>query len=131
MALLPNVFVPDEVKSDVMPAGWIEAELIKSEIKATKDKKGKYIACHFKIVEDGDYLGKMAFTNLNIINASDIAVKIAQQDLKGICDAVGFEGELEDTEDLHNIPLMIKLTVKEETANWPAKNEIKGYKAVE
>jgi hypothetical protein len=130
MALLPNVFVPEDVKSDfeVMPAGWIEAEIIKSEIKTTNDKEGKYIALTFKITEEGDHLGRLVFTNLNIVNKSDIAVKIAQSDLKAICTAVDFSGELEDTVDLHNIPMLIKLSVKAETAQWPAKNEIKGFK---
>lgn len=132
MALLPNVFVPEDVKSDfdTIPAGWIEAEIVKSEIKSTKDNKGKYIALTFKVTEEGDFTGRMIFTNLNIVNASEIAVKIAQTDLKNICNAIDFEGELEDTVDLHNQPMLIKLSVKPETSQWPEKNEIKGFKAV-
>ena len=69
------------------------------------------------------------FTNLNIVNSNETAVKIAHSDLKAICEAVGHKGELEDTVDLHNIQLMIKVSYKPETPDWPAKNEIKGYKA--
>jgi hypothetical protein len=133
MALLPNVFVPDEAEdSSFAPidAGWYEAEIIKSEIKSTKDKKGKYIALTFKVVA-GEKEGRLIFTNLNIVNASEIAVKIAQSDLKAICGAVGHDDELEDTEDLHNIPMEIKVTVKAETSQWPAKNEIKSFRAID
>lgn len=133
MALLPDVFVPDEAEDDPfapIPAVWYEADIIKSELKTTKDKKGKYISLHFKIAE-GAHKGRLVFTNLNIVNASDVAVKIARSDLKKICGACGITGELEDTVDLHNITIGIKLSIKPESSQWPAKNEIKNFCAVE
>lgn len=135
MALLPSVFVPEETEDmefKPLKAGWYPAELVKSELKSTKDKKGKYLSFQFKVTEDANdesSEGRFVFTNLNIVNANETAVKIAHSDLKAICEAVGHEGELEDTVDLHNIPLMIKVSYKPETPDWPAKNEIKGYKA--
>jgi hypothetical protein len=129
MALLPEVFQPDEAEDDPfapLDAGWYEAEIVKSELKVTRDKKGKYISLQFKVVE-GDSKGRMVFTNLNIVNASETAVRIARSDLKKICGACSFEGDLEDTTDLHNIVIGIKLTVKPETSQWPAKNEIKNF----
>lgn len=138
MALLPNVFVPEDAESmefEVLPAGWYVAEIVKSELKSTRDKSGKYIALKFRIVEDNfiDDIevkseGRFVFTNLNIVNNSEMAVKLAYSDLKSICAATGIVGELEDTTDLHNIEHRIKLVVKAETSEWPAKNEIKGYK---
>lgn len=132
MALLPDVFVPEEADSDPfapIAADWYEAEIIKSELKTTKDKTGKYLSLCFKVLE-GDHEGRMIFTNLNIVNKSDVAVKIARADLKAICEAIGHSGELEDSEDLHNIPLAMKVSVKPETSQWPAKNELKAFKAV-
>lgn len=135
MALLPSVFVPEETEDmefKPLKAGWYPAELVKSELKTTKDKKGKYLSFQFKVTEDANdesSEGRFVFTNLNIVNANETAVKIAHSDLKAICEAVGHEGELEDTVDLHNIPLMIKVSYKPETPDWPAKNEIKGFKA--
>ena len=135
MALLPSVFIPEEnedMEFKPLKGGWYPAELVKSELKTTKDKKGKYLSFQFKIIEDANdekSEGRFVFTNLNIVNKNETAVKIAHSDLKAICEAVGHEGELEDTVDLHNIPLMIKLSVKPETPQWPAKNEIKGFKA--
>lgn len=141
MALLPNVFVPEEAESmefEVLPGGWYPAELVKSELKTTKDKTGKYLAFKFKITDDveinGEEVkssGRFVFTNLNIVNKNETAVKIAMSDLKAICESVGFEGELEDTTDLHDQEMYIKLTVKPETSEWPAKNEIKGYKSID
>lgn len=135
MALLPSVFVPEETEDmefKPLKAGWYPAELVKSELKSTKDKKGKYLSFQFKVTEDANdesSEGRFVFTNLNIVNSNETAVKIAHSDLKAICEAVGHKGELEDTVDLHNIPLMIKVSYKPETPDWPAKNEIKGFKA--
>jgi len=133
MAQLPNVFIPEEADDNPfapIDADWYLADIVKSEVKSTKDGKGKYIAFTFRIdTEEEKGGGKQVYTNLNIVNANETAVKIARSNLKEICTAVGHEGELEDTEDLHNITMAIKLSVKPETAQWPAKNEIKAYRA--
>ena len=135
MALLPSVFVPEEAEDmqfTVIKSGWYPAELVKSTLKDTRNKDGKYLEFQFKIIEDANdekSEGRFVFANLNIVNKNETAVKIAHSDLKAICEAVGFEGDLEDTVDLHNIPLMINVKLKPETPDWPAKNEIKGYKA--
>lgn len=135
MALLPSVFVPEEAEDmqfTVLKSGWYPAELVKSTLKDTRNKDGKYLEFQFKIIEDANdekSEGRFVFANLNIVNKNETAVKIAHSDLKAICEAVGFEGDLEDTVDLHNIPLLINVKLKPETPDWPAKNEIKGYKA--
>lgn len=132
MAMLPDVFTPETAEANPfapIPADWYEAEIVKSELKITKDKTGKYISLTFKILE-GERTNRLIYANLNIVNKSEVAVKIARADLKAICEAVGHQGDLEDTEDLHNSPMAIKVSVKPETSQWPAKNEIKGYKAV-
>jgi hypothetical protein len=131
MAILPDVFTPDEATSDPftpLPADWYEAEILSSEVKSTKAKDGKYISLKFVILE-GEFKDRFVFTNLNIVNKSDVAVRIAQSDLKKICDACGVDS-LEDTEDLHNVPMQIKLSVKPETSQWPAKNEVKDFRGL-
>lgn len=140
MALLPQVFVPEEAESmefAVLPAGWYPAEIVKSELKDTKLKDGKYIALKFRVLDnivvDGEEVqseGRFVFTNLNIVNKNETAVKLARSDLKKICAAVGHDGDLEDTTDLHNIDMMIKVSVKPETSEWPAKNEIKDFMSI-
>lgn len=133
MALLPDVFKPDEADDDPfapIEAGWYEAQITKSELKDTNDKTGKYLSLCFKVLE-GEHQNRMIFTNLNIVNKSDVAVKIARSDLKKICTACDITDELEDSADLHNIPMGIKVSIKEATAQWPAKNEIKDYCGVD
>lgn len=135
MALLPNVFVPEEAEDvtfSPLRTGWYLAEIVKSTVRDTKDKGGKYLELQFKILEDDNdenSKGRFVFTNLNIVNKNQDTVKFAYSDLKKICKAVGHQGELEDTTDIHNIPFLIKLVIKPETTEWPAKNEVKDYKA--
>jgi hypothetical protein len=141
MALLPNAFKPSEASDnvfEVLKGGWYKAAITKSEVKKTADKTGKYIALKF-VIEDEDNKsndGRIVFTNLNTVNKNPVAVKIAERDLKSICKACDLpiddpEFELEDTEDLHGITMWIKLSVKEETSQWPAKNEIKAYRHID
>lgn len=135
MATLPSVFNTndhDEMgEFTPIPAGIYEAEIVKSELKDTRDKTGKYLSLQFKVLDedtdDAKVNGRLIFKNLNLVNKNQQAVEIAQRELKSICVACGVEGELEDSVDLHNIPMGIKVVVKEATADWPAGNDIKKY----
>lgn len=133
MAMLPSVFNTDDHDAmsgfEPIEAGVYLAEIVKTQLKDTKDKTGKYLSVQFKILDDEKYKGRFVFTNLNLVNKNPQAVEIAQRELKSICEAVGFEGELEDSEDLHDTPLGIKVTIKEATSKWPAGNEVKRYYA--
>lgn len=131
MAKLPSVFNSSEHDSsgfEPIPAGVYVAEIVKSELKTTKDGTGKYINFQFKVI-DGDNTGRFIFAMLNIVNKNQMAVDIANRELKSIVVACGLgdDYELEDTEDLHGIPMGIRVNIQEATPQWPAKNVIKGY----
>lgn len=132
MAELPSVF--DAKNSEKMgdfepvPAGWYIAEVVKSEMKNTAAKTGKYLNLQFKILEPEAYEGKVFFVLMNLVNPNPIAVEIAQKELASICSAVGID-ELEDSVDLHDTPMGVRLTVNAGDANWPPKNVAKAYKA--
>ena len=133
MAMLPNVFQAekhDKMGFSVLPAGWYPAEITKSEIKDNRAGTGKILKLQFKIIDHEEYKGRMVFANLNIIHQNQVAVEIAEKELATICEACGV-GEVEDTDELHDIPLGIKLSIRPETAQWPETNEIKGYCDVE
>ena len=131
MAQLPNVFKASEHEKmssnfEPLPAGWYLAEIVKSEILETKAKNGnKYIKLRFKII-DGKFENRLVFNNLNIINSNSIAEEIAKKELATISE-ICEEDEIDDTDQLHNIPMGIRLTIREATASYPASNEIKEY----
>lgn len=133
MPMLPSVFNTDDHDEmgefTPIPEGYYTAEIVKSELKDTRAKDGKYLSLQFKIIgdDDSDEDGRLIFKNLNLVNKNQQAVEIAQRELKSICVACDFQGELEDSVDLHNIPIGVKVVVKEATPEWPASNDIKKY----
>lgn len=130
MAMLPqkaNTPENNESLGDmVMPAGDYLSHIIKSEFKQTKSKNGHYLALQWKVL-DGPGKGRMLFSKLNLDNPSTMAVELATKELNSICQAANKVG-VEDSAELHNIPIVLVVIKKDADDNWPASNEIKGYK---
>lgn len=130
MAALDGVFDARTVEPNAglkpVPVGKYKAIIRKSEKKANSAKTGHYIEMVFEIVE-GDSRGKRVYARLNLWNPNNTAVEIARGELSAICHATGVMN-LSDTQQLHNIPLMIKVSVKERNdKKGEYTNEIDGY----
>jgi hypothetical protein len=130
MAQLPSVFKADKDSKmgfAPIPAGWYIAEITKSEYKQTAAKTGHYLTCQFKIIAPEEYKGKMVFNLLNLDNPNQTAVEIANKEMDVMCNACEVD-EIEDSTELHGIPMGIRVAVDPGDANWPPKNVIKDYK---
>ena len=112
-----------------IPAGWYTAIISSSEMKATRDGYGEYLSLTLQVIE-GQYENRLVFARLNLKNANEKAVDIARKDLAAICRAVGVMSP-QGSEQLHDIPLMIKVKVRPASGDYEASNDIGGYKAVE
>lgn len=110
---------------DPIPAGVYPAKVVESELKNTSAGTGKYIKLKFQILQ-GEFKGRYIWTNLNIINPSPVAVEIAQKELATLCRAVG-KGVIQDTQELHGIPIDMKVKIKPAKGDYPAGNEPCGY----
>jgi len=108
-----------------LPSGKYNAQIVKSEYKETKKKDGHYLSLQLKIL-DGTYKDRVLFENLNLDNPNPVAVEIANKALNSICQACGAVG-VEDSEELHGIPMMIKVRLKPKTATQPPSNDILFY----
>lgn len=130
MSKLPSVFNSKDhggrMGFSTIPAGWYKAQITKSELKPTKAKDGKYLQLMEKVIE-GQHKGSVIFTRLNLINKSDIAVNIAQNELATICDACG-KNKVEDSEELHGIAHWIQVIIEEGAGDMPDQNRIKMYR---
>ena len=111
-----------------VPAGVYTAQITKSEVKDTRGGDGKYLNLTFTILE-GDYVNRTVWARLNIVNANQTTVEIANKALATICECCNIDA-LEDTEQLHNSPMEINVIVKEATAQYPAQNDVRGYTAL-
>ena len=132
MATLPLKYNTPENKEgldDYTPiaAGSYIAAVTKSTYKETKAKTGHYLQLIFKII-DGKNKGRMIFENLNLDNPNPIAVEIANKTLNSICQACNLVG-VEDSTELHDIPVEITVKVTPATAMQPASNSITAFKA--
>lgn len=129
MARLLNSFNASESEKlgsfTAIPAGTYLAQIIKSELKPTKTGDGSYLQLVYQILE-GDHVNRQIFARLNLQNANVQTVEIAQKTLATIAECCGVD-IVEDSEQLHNIPMYINVVVKPQQAQYPEQNDIKGF----
>lgn len=109
-----------------MPPGEATACITSSKYMETKKKNGHYLQLKWKIME-GEHKGRILFDNLNLDNPNPVAVEIANKALNSICQAAGKVG-VQDSEELHGVPILVKWKVNPADAQNPASNSISGYK---
>jgi hypothetical protein len=132
MANLGMNFNPSEHESvdlSAMPDGEYQAMIVDSEIKATRDNSNQYLALTFQITE-GPFEGRFVWHNLNLWSHNDTAKRISQGQLTAICEAIGYNGIVNDSEVLHNRIMAIKVKYVPPKGDFKEKNEIKSFKAL-
>ena len=112
---------------DVLPAGKYLCIAIASELKPTKNGAGEYLQITFEVL-DGQCKGRKIFERLNIRNSNKTAEDIAQRALSALCHAVGVI-ELDDSDQLHNIPVTLDVAIDPAKGEYSASNKVKGYTA--
>ena len=112
----------------VVPAGEYNSQIVKSEVVKTKAGTGTLLKLQFKII-DGKFKGRIVFGQYNIENPNEQAVQISRKQMKTLCDAIGKPDGVEDSNEMHNIPLAIKVGVKPAQGVYAEQNEIKFYSA--
>ncbi len=110
---------------DPVPAGKYTAVITASEMKPTKKGTGQYLELTFQIIE-GEHKGRNLWARLNLDNPDATAVKIARAELSAICRAVGVLAP-QDSVELHNLPLTVKVGVKNRDDTGEPTNVIRGY----
>lgn len=113
---------------DVVPAGWYQASIVSAEVKDTKSGTGQYINVRYQITGP-EHSGRNVFGMINIRNANPKAESIGHQQLGELMRAIGLD-DLEDTDQLTNAQMAIKVTVSE-SEQYGNRNEVRGWKAVE
>lgn len=108
-----------------IPADKYLAVITDSEMKPTKSGNGHYLELTFQVIE-GPYKNRLLWSRLNLDNPNELAVQIAQGELSAICRAVGVM-QPKDSIELHNLPLVVTVKLKNREDNGEIVNEIKGY----
>jgi hypothetical protein len=110
---------------DPIPNGEYLAVITDSAQKDTRSNTGWYLALTFTIIE-GEHEGRKLWSNLNLSNPNDQAVEIAQRELATICRAIDVTAP-KDSEELHDKPLLIKVTTEKRKDTGELTNRIKAY----
>jgi hypothetical protein len=106
---------------EALPAGSYLAHIIESEVKDTKAGTGERLNLTWEII-DGPHEKRRVWQGINIKNQSVKAQEIGQGELSAILRAMG-SGPIEDSEDMHFKPVIIRLKV-EKDQNGNLKNEV-------
>jgi hypothetical protein len=112
---------------DLLPAGWYTAIITDAELKDTKAGTGKYIKVRYDITGPSSQ-GRCVFGNFNIQNPNPKAEEIGRQQLGDLMRALGLAA-VNDTEQLLNGHLTIKIDVRPGSGDYGPQNEVKGWKS--
>ena len=134
MALLEQEITLDELPEsggyDLLPAGWYTASITETDVKDTKDGRGKYIKVRYDITGP-THQGRVVFGNLNIQNPSSEAERIGRQQFGDLLRSLGMD-RIQDTDQLVGGALQVKVAVrKDKTGQYEDQNDIRGFKALE
>jgi len=112
---------------DLLPAGWYTAIITEAELKDTKAGTGQYIKCRYDITGPTGQ-GRVVFGNFNIKNQNVKAEEIGRQQLGDLMRALGLSA-VNDTDQLVNGHLSIKIDVRPASGEYGAQNEVKGWRS--
>lgn len=127
MARLNDAFdatgIDPAVAYEILPAGKYRAQIVESEMRLTRNGMGQYLWLMLDILE-GPQQGRKVFDQLNLVNSNPTTVEIAQRTLSAICHATG-KMQVNDSEELHLIPMTIQVMVKPPRDGYGEKNAIR------
>lgn len=122
-----NQFEPNSAFEPI-PTDWYKAAIIESEMKKTNKGDGEFLELTLEVLE-GPHKGRKVWDRLNLRNPSQKAQEIARGSLSAICHATG-KMRPDDSRELHNIPLDVRVAMKKRADNGEMGNEVKGYRPV-
>lgn len=119
--------VEPNVGFDPIPAGKYLAVITSSEMKTTKAGNGEYLELVLEVIE-GPQKGRKLWDRLTLKHPNDLTVQIAKGTLSSICRAVGVL-KPSDSLELHNLPLVVSVGMKNREDTGEPTNVIKSYAA--
>jgi len=111
-----------------IPAGWYTAAIINTEVKDNKAATGRYLEVTFTILDEGQHKGRQIIERLSFDNPNQVAVDIATRAITSIVGACGFT-KIQTSDQLHGIPIEVKVGVVPAKGEYPPSNKIKNYRA--
>jgi hypothetical protein len=136
LSFLGHIEAAPGVDYTPIPSGDYVARITDSEMKATSDNRGQYLSLTHEIL-DGPYKGRFIWARLNLDNPSAQTVEIAQRQIAQICHAIGISTVPQDSMQLHNKPMVIRVEFQPAGPDRKGRmrqkdsNEIKSWKKLD
>ena len=129
VTLDPNAIEPG-MDFEPIPAPEVYARIIESEVEPAKTGRGQILKLTWKVMDDAaEFAGRQFWQDINFLHQSAQAQLIGQQQIRAICEAVGYAGHLDDSEVLHHTPCRVGLKITQDKGYSP-KNEVRFVKPV-
>lgn len=108
--------------------GWFKSIIVKSEVVPSKSEPetGRRLNLELKVIE-GPYANRLFWDGLNIVHSNPVTQEIAMKTLSAIGHATGVL-LIQDSSQLHNIPMWVKIKLVPPVDKYEEKNEVVGYK---
>lgn len=114
---------------EVLPAGVYTARIIEAGFGPLKSGNGYAVSLTYEIIE-GEHSRRRVWSSLNVIHNNPDAQRIAQSELKRLCDACGGVTVTDTTTHLlMGKVLRIKLKIRQDP-QYGDKNAVNGYEAL-
>lgn len=117
-----------ESEFGALPSGEYPALITDSDVKPTKSGTGSYLELVYQVI-DGAYKGRKVWARITLQNPNSTAVQIGQQHLAQLRHATG-QLQLTDSQQLHNIPHVIRVEHKPASGSYGESNEVREFKAL-
>ena len=118
---------PDQGRFAI-PAAWYNVMVDQTELKPTSQGEGLYLETRYKVL-DGAYKDQTIYSRFNLKNSSAQAQEIGHKQLSALAHAVGVL-MVQDSAQLHNIPLKVKVKVRAARDDYEESNEITAWKNI-
>jgi hypothetical protein len=123
--------VPEGGAFEPLPEGWYKMLIESVEDKENKKGTGRYLKLALSVVGE-KFKNRKVFDNLNYQHENEVAERIGKAKLKELCRAIGKDiATLKDEAELCNKTLFCKLSVRPESGQYAASNNVVQFKALE
>ncbi|MGL4296918.1 MAG: DUF669 domain-containing protein [Aestuariivirga sp.] len=119
--------LPEPSSVEPVPAGEYLVEITESDAVANSKNTGELLKLTMRII-DGDFIGQMIWDNISYRHENPKVEDIGKKQINSICRAIGFDGHLEDSTQLHGQPLVVRVTLEQNDPQYAPKNVVKAYK---
>lgn len=125
MARIGNLDYDSAAASDLIPDGEYEAQIVESSIGPNKAGDGKVLTLVFDITVGG--ARRRHWERLSVVNKNQDAVRIATRTLMSIAQSVGVPIPVQDSDDLHFKPMLVKVATREGKNSYGPSNSLQKF----